>query len=153
MPSRRDELFFRGASDTWNGFPTSKKKLLNAIVAKNITQVVFLSGDYHSSNVTEITLSNTKPRSTHWSITSSGLFAPFARPRHRDYIRDSNGVDNFQFDNGEMRYEVKGFLEDDSFARIEVKNVGSAFASEITVNFVTADGTAAMSRKILVSPQ
>lgn len=110
-PSRRDDVFDPGNSDTWNAFPLSKVNLLRAIIDHNIERVVFLSGDYHSSNVTEMTLANGTNRETRtlWSITSSGLFVPFARSLKRDYLMNSK-VECDTFDVGDgwsMDYEVQ----------------------------------------------
>ena len=155
VPSRLYDVNEPSGSDTWNAFPESRRKLLRAIIAHDIEGVVFLSGDYHASNVTEITLSNASigRKRTLWSITSSGLFVPFARSSKQDYVQDSKmECDTFLIVNGwSMDYKVQALgpkgkpeeiIEYDNFAYIDVSSgPGGAI---LDVSFCGVNETAIM---------
>ncbi|MEX0744565.1 MAG: alkaline phosphatase D family protein [Phycisphaeraceae bacterium] len=66
-------------SDGWDGYPSTFYRLLTHIAAKDIRNVIFLSGDEHVSFAikADITDKTSKKVTRIWSIHSSGLYSPF----------------------------------------------------------------------------
>ena len=73
-PKRKEE------SDSWPGFPETRRAILNCVLENEIQNVVFLSGDIHCANVAEITFQEKKNGSPipirMFSITSSAFTGP-----------------------------------------------------------------------------
>ena len=64
-------------SDSWDGYPTSMKWLLDTIVVGGITNTIFLSGDEHLSCVAKITLEKYGMKAEISSVHASGLYTPY----------------------------------------------------------------------------
>lgn len=115
-------------SDSWPGYPTTRKHILDCIVEKNIQNVVFLSGDIHCSNVARINFSgNAKAEKLKaFSITSSAFYwpFPFADGDPSNYVHDStieNQKDTFELTKGvSMDYQASNFTQEDNFCRIDI---------------------------------
>jgi alkaline phosphatase D len=115
-------------SDSWPGYPTTKRLLLDSIVENNIQNVVFLSGDIHCSNVARISYSgnDSAKKLKTFSITSSAFYWPFsfADGDPSNYVHDStkaNQRDTFILTGGvKVDYKADNFTQDDNFCRIDI---------------------------------
>jgi alkaline phosphatase D len=58
--------------DSWDGYPFEKKKIADYIIEKNISNVIFLTGDTHASWAFEVAID---PLKTYDTKTSKGAFA------------------------------------------------------------------------------
>ncbi len=115
-------------SDSWPGFPNTRRAILDCIVQNNIENVVFLSGDVHCSNVAKMTFNNGPANDlTAYCLTSSAFYwpFPFADGNPADYVHNStdpkNGdTFNLTEGNGTMDYAAWGFTQADNFSRIDI---------------------------------
>jgi cholesterol oxidase len=111
--------------DGWEGYPASMQRLLAHICAKQIRNVVFLSGDEHISCDIRLRLTHgDKPPVEVRSIHASPLYAPypFANARMDDFVA---GPDQYGFGDGADRIECHAtthFTEGDGFALITVES-------------------------------
>jgi len=64
-------------SDSWDGYPRSREKLLSHIAKKNIKNVIFLSGDEHLPVEATIDLSANGNSTRVYSLHGSPMWAPF----------------------------------------------------------------------------
>ena len=114
--------------DAWAAFPTTRKTLLDHIVANKVQNVLFLSGDIHCSNVTEMRFAGSKDAESlkAFSVTSSAFYwpFPFADGEPSDYVHDSTDQrtkDTFDLSNNiTMDYTAFGFTQEDNFCRIDI---------------------------------
>ncbi len=119
---------FKLDDDTWAAFPTTRKTLLDHIVANKIQNVVFLSGDIHCSNVAEMHFTGSKAAEQlkAFSVTSSAFYwpFPFADGEPSDFVHDSTDKrtkDTFNLSRGhKMDYVASAFTQEDNFCRIEI---------------------------------
>ena len=122
--------------DAWAAFPTTRKTLLDHIVANKIQNVVFLSGDIHCSNVAEMRFTGSKDAENlkAFSATSSAFYwpFPFADGEPSDYVHDSTDErtkDTFNLsDNITMDYTASAFTQEDNFCRIDIEKAQARLA-------------------------
>ena len=115
-------------SDSWPGFPTTRKKILNHIIEHDIQNVIFLAGDIHCSNIAEMSFTGTESAQTirAFSITSSALYwpFPFADGDPSNFVHDSTDPeqsDSFQVSGTvAMNYRAWNFTQQDNFCRIDI---------------------------------
>jgi alkaline phosphatase D len=115
-------------SDSWPGYPTTRRLILDCIVENNIQNVVFLSGDIHCSNVAQIHFSGSPAaqKLKAFSVTSSAFYwpFPFADGDPSNYVHDStreNQQDTFMLTSGvRMDYKADNFTQEDNFCRIDI---------------------------------
>ncbi len=62
-----------GGSDKWHGFREQRESLLDYLLEKDIQRTVFLTGDMHSSMVSELTLKAGKKSVTLYELMSSPI--------------------------------------------------------------------------------
>ena len=118
----------KNASDSWPAFPNTRRRILDHIVANNIQNVVFLSGDIHCSCVATMHFkgSDQAKRLKAFAITSSALYwpFPFADGEPSGYVHDStvpDQKDTFQLSNNiTMDYTALNFTQEDNFCQIDV---------------------------------
>lgn len=118
------------ASDSWPAFPETRRAILRAIVEHRVQNVVFLSGDIHSSNVARMTFSGPAgvERLKAFAVTSSAFYwpFPFADGAPSDYVHDSSAAgqeDTFVIDQERdltMNYQACNFTQVDNYCRIDV---------------------------------
>ncbi|MEE9451789.1 MAG: alkaline phosphatase D family protein, partial [Gammaproteobacteria bacterium] len=116
---------YKEASDSWPGYPKTRRSILDCIVKNNIQNVIFLSGDIHCCTLSQMTFSD-NPDLKAYNITSSAFYWPFpfadGSPSH--YVHDSLKPHHDTFElskgNGSMDYEAWGFSQADNFFRIDV---------------------------------
>lgn len=121
-------------NDAWAAYPNTRKQLLQAVLANNIQNIVFLSGDIHCSNIAEMWFVSDNGGAVSplraFSITSSAFYwpYPFADGNPLDYVHDSNKEgDNFDIENGwSLRYNARNFQQDDNFTQVDVDWAGKA---------------------------
>ncbi len=83
LPRRRevvDEPTAAARCDGWDGYPTSRDRLMDLLARRRIGQTLFVSGDEHHSLACKITLRAAGDHAcgvTAWSVHSSALYAPF----------------------------------------------------------------------------
>jgi len=114
--------------DSWPAFPTTRKALLDHIVQKRIQNVVYLSGDIHCSNVSEIYFrgSPAAEKLKAFAVTSSAFYwpFPFADGAPSDYVHDSTDArtpDTFPLADGiKMDYKAYNFTQEDNFCRLGI---------------------------------
>lgn len=113
--------------DAWAAFPGTRRKLLQAIVAHGVQNVVFLCGDAHCSSAAEIYFMHKEAGRLPlraYSITSSAFYWPwpFGRGRARDYVQDSVVDDDLFNVNADvvMHYQSLGFTETNNFTRVDL---------------------------------
>jgi alkaline phosphatase D len=113
-------------SDSWPAFPETRRAVLKTIVENRVQNVVFLGGDVHCSNVTEIDFEGT-PEAAQlkaFAITSSAFYwpFPFADGDPNSFVHDSRKEkDGFQVNDAvTMHYKARGFEQDDNFTEVEV---------------------------------
>ncbi len=128
-------------SDAWDGFPASLHRLLAGAYRRGLDDLVFLSGDEHISNVTEIRIKregSSKVVVAH-SIHSSALYAPY--PFANGIEADFANRERFRFRHDGHLYTcfVKAWHAPagDGFATIEV--VRNAADWTLAVRFDRAD--------------
>ncbi len=115
-------------SDSWPGYPATKRILLDYIVENNIQNVIFLSGDIHCSNIVTISFSGSTSANKlkAFSITSSAFYwpFPFADGDPSNYVHDStleNQQDTFILTSGiRMDYKADNFTQEDNFCRLDI---------------------------------
>ncbi|MGH7860577.1 MAG: alkaline phosphatase D family protein, partial [Candidatus Binatia bacterium] len=139
-------------SDAWDAFPDSLHQLLGFIATEGIRNVVFLSGDYHCSIFSCLSLKcGGAAPVTAYSIVSSGLYSPypFANTRvedlelcfqgtHRDWLGGGDAPCCNRLGELEISYVAKPMAACASFAVVGVERRGSE--SWMTVGF--DEGTA-----------
>ncbi len=116
------------ASDSWPGFPTTRRVILDCIVENNIQNVIFASGDIHCSNLASMHFSGTAKakKLKAFSITSSALYwpFPFADGDPSNYVHDSTTAeqeDPFLLTSGvTMHYKAWNFTQQDNFCRVDI---------------------------------
>ena len=115
-------------SDSWPGFPETRRAILRTIVDRKIQNVVFLSGDIHCSNVAELSFAR-KGKDLGikaFSITSSAFYWPFffADGEPSGFVHDSKDpaeLDTFPISDSEtMDYRAWNFTQEDNFCRVDV---------------------------------
>lgn len=116
------------ADDSWAAFPETRRQLLQTMVDNNIQNVVFLSGDAHSSCVAEISFTHqTKGQLPlrALSITSSAFYWPwpFADGDPDSFVRDSEKQNDPFEVNAEvvMNYKSRAFVQENNFTRIDIQ--------------------------------
>ena len=140
LPRRRGALNLRAdhaaRSDSWEGYPGNLAQLLHFIAAKELRNVVFLSGDEHLGCVAIADLSVVICKQTKnariVSIHASGLYAPFpfANAKPEDFVE---GCDDFSL--GGLTCSVKTCFTPagSTFASIGVTS--SSGAPKVEVDF------------------
>jgi len=119
---------WKNASDSWEAFPQTRRLILKTIVAKNIQNVVFLSGDIHCSCVAELRFSGTPAakKLRAFALTSSAFYwpFPFADGAPSNYVHDSTKRetrDTFKVtDKVVMDYTAYNFTQEDNFCQVDV---------------------------------
>jgi hypothetical protein len=115
-------------SDGWDGYPSSFYRLLTHIAAKDIRNVIFLSGDEHVSFVVsaDITDKATGKVTRIRSIHSSGLYSPF--PFANSVAESLCFEDDFEF--GDYRCQVARLevMPGDGFALLRVSGEPGAWS-------------------------
>ena len=114
-----------GRSDSWPAFPETRRRVLRAIVDNGVQNVVFLSGDVHCSNVSEIYFEKKDGGALPlraYSIVSSAFYwpFPFADGDPLGFVHDSKAeADGFEIDGSvTMHYRSRGFEQDDNFTQV-----------------------------------
>ncbi len=114
-----------GSSDSWPAFPETRRRVLRTIVDNNVQNVVFLSGDIHCSNVSELFFETSSGRALPlkaFSIVSSAFYwpFPFADGDPLGLVHDSKlEEDGFDIDGSvTMHYRSRGFEQDDNFTQV-----------------------------------
>ncbi|MGC5704071.1 alkaline phosphatase family protein [Pseudomonas sp. NFXW11] len=140
----------KNESDSWSAFPTTRAAVLETIAKEGVQNVVFLSGDIHCSNISQLDIRGGKQDIKAFAITSSAFYWPFsfADGDPAGYVHDSGSEqtpDSFILKNlpGRMDYHTWAFTQADNFARIDL-DPGKA---QIQVQFYGADGAALVTRK------
>ncbi len=113
--------------DGWAAFPETRRQLLRTIVDGNIQNVIFLSGDAHSSCVAELSFTHKtagKLPLRAISITSSAFYWPwpFSNGKAESFVHDSvRQNDTFMVsDDVVMDYKAYGFEQENNFSRIDL---------------------------------
>jgi alkaline phosphatase D len=121
----RDE--HKAESDSWPGFPNTRRALLETIVKNKVENVVFLSGDIHCSSLAQMEFTGAGTGLTAYSIVSSAFYWPFsfADGDPADYVHDSRNAktkDPFKLSGnlGTMHYTAWAFTQDDNFCRLDL---------------------------------
>jgi len=120
-------------SDAWPAFPETRRRVLKTILEHQVQNVVFLSGDVHCSNVSEIYFERKGvgelPLKA-FSIVSSAFYwpFPFADGDPLGFVHDSKAEeDGFDIDGSTtMHYRARGFEQDDNYTQVTydaVRNV------------------------------
>ncbi|MAR74436.1 MULTISPECIES: alkaline phosphatase D family protein [unclassified Halomonas] len=124
----RTNLSRRAESDSWSGFPATRKALVEHIVEAGIDNVIFLSGDVHCANIAEMVVEGGggEPRRL-YDVTSSALYWPFfwADGDPNGFVHDSRlpgQVDGFPLFDGDvtLHYRAFGFYQQENFCRLEL---------------------------------
>jgi len=117
----------QNASDSWEAFPSTRKQLLDTIVAHQVQNVVFLSGDIHCTCVAELRFSGSPAAEAlkAFAITSSAFYwpFPFADGAPSGYVHDSQKepADSFQLSqNIRMDYTAGNFTQEDNFCQVDL---------------------------------
>jgi len=140
-------------ADAWDGFPDSLHALFHFISENEIRNVVFLSGDYHSSLFCEIsTQIPGRQRVKSFSIVSSGLYSPypFANTHAEDLQFSFRGTHAQWQGIGKsaccpsgselsIEYSAMPYVAQDSFALITVAKSGKQ-EWRLGMQFHTEDG-------------
>jgi len=137
-------------SDSWPGFPETRRAVLETIVRHKVQNVIFLSGDIHCANIAEITFTGPGNNLTVYSITSSAFYwpFPFADGDPAGYVHDSQAAktkDSFKISTaaGTMNYKAWAFTQSDNFCRIDVDPI----KNELIVQVFDAEGKPISTRK------
>ena len=137
----------RESLDGWDGFPDSLHRLLAFIFENNLTGVVFLSGDEHTSCVAKITV-RAKPAAGETcdksvsilSIHSSGLYAPL--PFANALPEDLREEEEFPFEVGGKNYicrtETSKIDKGDGYAMLNLTEKENRW--QLTLEFEGRDG-------------
>jgi alkaline phosphatase D len=122
-------------SDSWPGFPNTRRTLLEAIVKNKVQNVIFLSGDIHCSSIAQLEFTGTGTGLTSYSIVSSAFYWPFsfADGDPANYVHDSKNKrtkDPFELPGklGTMNYTAWGFTQDDNFCRLDIDPKGATLS-------------------------
>jgi hypothetical protein len=91
-------------SDGWDGYPDSLHRLLAKVYQRGTSDVIFLSGNEHISNVARIRISKlgTPGEVIAHSIHSSALYAPY--PFANGSEEDFAGTEEFEFSHEGVMY-------------------------------------------------
>lgn len=119
------------ATDSWPGFPNTRKAVLRKLVEAKVQNLIFLSGDIHCSNVAEIRFAGADgcDQLRAFSITSSAFYwpFPFADGDPAGFVHDSQAKgqeDSFVFDTSggacQMDYRAWNFTQEDNFCRVDI---------------------------------
>lgn len=122
------KIRWKQESDSWPGFPATRKKILSCIVNNRVQNVIFLSGDIHCSNVAEMKFSGKAgtEKIKAFSVTSSAFYwpFPFADGEPSSYVHDSSKPeqkDSFSVTKAvEMNYKAWNFTQEDNYCRVDV---------------------------------
>ena len=147
----------KNKSDGWAAFPNTRRELLDTIVSHNVQNVVFLAGDIHCTNVSEMTFSGTPEAAKlkAFSITSSAFYWPFffadGEPSH--YVHDSNHrktPDTFTVNRDvTMDYKTYGFTQEDNYCQVTVDKTSHS----ILVRVKDYDGDPVTKRRRKLEPR
>lgn len=117
-------------SDSWPGFPVTRRAILSRLIDGGVQNVVFLSGDIHCANIARMWFSGTPEaeRITAYSVTSSAFYwpFPFADGEPSDFVHDSTQPgqeDTFVVSESPritMDYRAWNFTQEDNFCRLTV---------------------------------
>lgn len=117
----------KNESDSWEAFPTTRRRILDTIVDNKVQNVVFLSGDIHCSCVAEIKFKGSKRAENlkAFAITSSAFYwpFPFADGSPAGYVQNSlKQGDSFKLSDKKIKmdYEAYSFTQDDNFCRVDM---------------------------------
>ena len=133
----------KNKDDSWASFPTTRKKLLDHIVANQVQNVVFLSGDVHCSNLARIWFSGSRQaeKLRAFSVTSSAFYWPFAFSDGdpSEFVHDStkpDQQDTFELSDGiTMDYEAHNFIQDNNFTQVEADWAGKKLKVRVFDNY------------------
>lgn len=117
----------KNASDSWEAFPVTRRRILDTIVKNKVQNVVFLSGDIHCSCVAEIKFKGSKnaEKLKAFAITSSAFYwpFPFADGSPGGYVQNSQEQkDSFVLSDKKIRmdYEAYNFTQDDNYCQVDL---------------------------------
>jgi phosphodiesterase/alkaline phosphatase D-like protein len=117
-------------SDAWDGYPHSLCEMLALLCEEGRGNIIFLSGDAHTSCAARITVQQVEPAGntvTVHSVHSSALYAPypFANAVEEDFARADEFDFSSPFEGGNRRFQcaVKTF-----FPHVDGKPIGDGFA-------------------------
>lgn len=137
-------------ADAWDGFPHSLNDLLGLIARNAHQNVVFVSGDYHCSMVTDLEVSSGGHSVRAWSVVSSGIYAPYPfvngsaaefaldfEGEHTDWVRNVGRV-KAKLSPLRIRYRTRrtSLVTSSSIALLSVDEPGR----EIAVEFLADEG-------------
>lgn len=150
VDERQGNLKGLNNSDAWPAFPKTRASILEIIVKNRIENVIFLSGDVHCSNISQMEFTGPGAGLTAYSIVSSAFYWPFsfADGDPAGFVHDSRDprtLDEFTIPDGlgTMNYRAWSFTQDDNFCRIDV----NPDRSELAVQFFDWDGAPIETRK------
>jgi cholesterol oxidase len=106
-------------SDGWDGCESQLRGLFSWIAVKGIQDVVFLCGDSHLCNCSEIKITDRSGVvAKAYCIVASPMYAPypFANAQREEFLPDNENDPLMLANNHEMRYQVKSWVECDSFS-------------------------------------
>lgn len=96
LPTRRsvEHPATRRHADDWTGYPASMERLVKCIVANDVRNLIFLSGDYHLSAMARLTLAHGGKSVDAVAIVCSGWNAtlPFANAHENEFAWDRDVV-------------------------------------------------------------
>ncbi len=120
-------------SDSWPGFPNTRRTILETIIKNRVENVVFLSGDIHCSSLAQLEFTGPGAGLTAYSIVSSAFYWPFsfADGDPAGLVHDSTDprtFDEFALPDGlgAMHYKAWAFTQDDNFCRLDLDPAGAA---------------------------
>lgn len=105
-------------SDSWDGYPGTREKILSHIAEKNIKNVIFLSGDEHLPVEATIVLKAHGVCTTVYSLHGSPMWAPFE-------FANSEPSDLMKSD--KYLFSQKTGLDVEAIVNAEFPNVGNGF--------------------------
>jgi hypothetical protein len=116
---------YAGRSDGWDGFREQLARLFGFICDRDIRNVVFLCGDSHLSNCSEIEISEgRRPVAKAYCIVASPMYAPypFANAKREEFLENNCGTPFDLGNNRIMRYRVldESWVSTDGFALVSV---------------------------------
>lgn len=131
------KIRWKEESDSWPGFPVTKATILRTMIEEKIQNVIFLSGDIHSSCVSEIRFSGGKgmEKLKAFSVVSSAFHWPywFADGDPANFVHDSTATkqeDTFPINGPHdipgsasgpcIDYKSSNFTQENNFCRIEI---------------------------------
>lgn len=108
-----------GSKDKWSGFTEQRLEILDYIRNKNVSKVVFLSGDVHCSMAGQLKCSG-DPNFLVTSVVSSSFFWPYPQGQASGF-KLKGTLEN----SGGQNYTLSGFgkvYSNDNFARLSTGN-------------------------------